>query len=156
MLALSPLALDRGDGLIAALRAIIRRIGPDRVTVREEGCPRPLALEVEGELLGIAREAIANALHHAGDVAHIHAWLRFRELEVELEIIDDGVGFDFETGRELVGHFGLWTMSERAARIGAIFTMTSSPGSGTQVLVCLADPSGAPVADVSRADGEGG
>jgi signal transduction histidine kinase len=38
-------------------------------------------------------------------------------------------------GRE--GHFGLGGMRERAARVGATFNLTTSPGQGTMITIYL-------------------
>jgi signal transduction histidine kinase len=53
--------------------------------------------------------------------------------EVVLSVCDDGVGFD--PGEPHPGHFGLATMRERAARIGAELGLESRPGAGTKVRV---------------------
>jgi two-component system nitrate/nitrite sensor histidine kinase NarX len=50
-------------------------------------------------------------------------------------ISDDGCGFDTTTRRP--GHFGLRSMRERAASLGATLTLTSAVGTGTQVRVAI-------------------
>jgi len=50
---------------------------------------------------------------------------------LDLRIVDNGIGFDTEQSFE--GHLGLHSMSERAARIKAVLTITSQPGDGTTV-----------------------
>ena len=52
---------------------------------------------------------------------------------VTLEICDDGIGF--EPGETTADHLGLRIMKERAAAIGADFSIQSSPGQGTTVRV---------------------
>ena len=69
---------------------------------------------------------------------HAHAskaWIRVeaRPASVVLEIRDDGRGFD-HTARH-PGHFGLDSMTSRAAQIGGVLTLTSAPGHGTLVSV---------------------
>jgi signal transduction histidine kinase len=87
---------------------------------------------IRDEIYRIGLEAIRNACLHS----------RASRLEVELKyakaltfrLEDNGVGTDAalaEKGKE--GHFGLQGMRERAARIGATFTLTSSPGAGTEI-----------------------
>jgi signal transduction histidine kinase len=83
-------------------------------------------------LLRIAQEAIANAARHAG-AGHIHVDLRQERNAVRLRVTDDGRGFD--VGATLgadTGHYGLKGMQERARRIGARLTVTSS-AAGTVV-----------------------
>jgi signal transduction histidine kinase len=53
---------------------------------------------------------------------------------VVLEVSDNGVGFDPEAARTR-GGFGLRSMQERAARIGASVTLRTAPGAGTTVHV---------------------
>jgi len=51
--------------------------------------------------------------------------------DLTLRVADDGIGMDpptAEHGRD--GHFGLPGMRERASRIGATLSMTSTPGAG--------------------------
>jgi nitrate/nitrite-specific signal transduction histidine kinase len=48
----------------------------------------------------------------------------------------DGKGFD--PSGERAGHFGLDNMQSRAAEIGAVLSMTSAPGQGTEVRLALA------------------
>jgi signal transduction histidine kinase len=52
---------------------------------------------------------------------------------VELEVRDDGTGFDLAQYRP--GHFGLESMRSRAAEIEAELTIASRPGTGTVVRV---------------------
>ncbi len=51
-----------------------------------------------------------------------------------LEVVDDGVGFELESGLEK-GGFGLTGMRERAAQMGARLVVSSSPEHGTCVRV---------------------
>ena len=51
---------------------------------------------------------------------------------VELEIRDDGRGFDREAARDRPG-LGLASMEERATLLGGTLSVTSEPGSGTTV-----------------------
>jgi signal transduction histidine kinase len=64
--------------------------------------------------------------------------LIFRPEGVELDIRDDGRGFDLAGVRP--GRFGLSTMRERADGIGATLSVVSAPGSGTQVVVSWPAP----------------
>ena len=51
-------------------------------------------------------------------------------------IEDDGCGFD--TGRDRSGGgFGLQSMQERAARVGAVLSVDSVPEQGTRVAVAF-------------------
>ena len=89
-------------------------------------------LAVEGELLRIGQEAIANAARHA-DATCVHVDLQQDAGAVRIRVTDDGHGFD--VGQVLAansGHYGLTGMQERAARLGGRVVVTSSAG-GTVV-----------------------
>ena len=94
--------------------------------------------EIEFQLLRIAQEAIANVVRHA---AADTLTVRLRSIgpEFTLSIADDGDGFDVD--RAVFGHFGLLGMRERAAGIGAILSICSTRGVGTEVSVSFAAPS---------------
>jgi len=91
---------------------------------------------VREALVGIAREAVWNALRH-GRPRVIHLELTNGRKRM-LRIVDDGVGFDSEAPRRGdFGHFGLRDMSDRAAQVGAKLRVRSSPGAGTEVEVLV-------------------
>ena len=52
----------------------------------------------------------------------------------DLEVSDDGVGFDLTEARQS-GGFGLRGMEERASRLGGDLTVESEPGHGTRIAV---------------------
>jgi signal transduction histidine kinase len=79
-------------------------------------------------LVRIAREAVSNAARHA-QTTSVSVRLQDGCLVVE----DEGRGFDVSRGR--AGGFGLTSMRERAAAIGAAVSVTSVPGQGTRVEV---------------------
>lgn len=101
-----------------------------------------LRATTQNHLLRIAREAVSNALRH-GKASQIRFQLTFSAEGVALEIEDNGCGFDASQNVP-VGHFGLIGMAERANKIGAEFSLTSSPGAGTKV--CLYLPYSSPEA----------
>ena len=106
--------------------------GPE-ITVAVHGSYRPLQRRVEDEIVRVAQEAIANVLRHA-DAQTIAVSLAYDAKKVELSVQDDGRGFaeaaDSFAG---LGHFGLRGMQERAAAIGGVLDVQSSPGRGTSV-----------------------
>jgi signal transduction histidine kinase len=130
--------LDRGpveDGLLAALARHAASVGSQAGLVIEvygPGRDLVLAPHAEMQLFGIAREALANVVRHAGArVASVR--VDSRGGCVVLEICDDGRGFDPSIHRR--GHFGLESMRSRAAEANGLLTITSSPGRGTVVRV---------------------
>ena len=112
-----------------------------RVDERNEGDgTRPggrldLPGDVEEHVYRIASEALHNAITHAkAEIVTVSVIDDRRALRVE--VVDDGAGFDQNVAHP--GHFGLSTMAERAETIGATLTITSSPGDGTSIVLCLA------------------
>jgi signal transduction histidine kinase len=130
-------ALTRKDdepfelALAGAVEAVADRLGT-RVTIDVEPAPEIKPKQRE-QLLRIAREAVTNAGCHANaDLVQV----RFTNGgPLYLRIEDDGVGFE----PHLVDSkgFGLVTMEERAAAIGAEFRLRSTPGRGTCIEVRL-------------------
>ncbi len=130
---LRPPLLDQ-VGLAAAVRGHAKEIEERsglKVRVEVPAKRLPLTGEQRLALFRITQEALTNVVRHSrADTANVK--LRFDGKELTLEIRDEGVGFEMG-GRSL----GLLGMEERAALIGASFSVTSAPGTGTTVLVTL-------------------
>lgn len=95
--------------------------------------------EVELYLFRIVQQACENALRHS-NARNIHLRGQLESDSVRLVVEDDGVGFPvgdgFDLSRMLAArHYGLVGMYERAAVIGATFSIYSEPGKGTMVNV---------------------
>ena len=123
------------DGLVPALSkhasTLAARDGL-AIDVRGPEGRLPLSAHAETQVFGIAREALANVVKHAG--AHtVRVQVQARPQRVLVEIRDDGHGFDAAAGHP--GHFGLDSMRSRAAEIGGLLTISSAPGEGTVVRV---------------------
>jgi signal transduction histidine kinase len=125
------------DGLVAALARHASGLrASDGLTIDVQG-PGPrlgLSERAETQLLAIGREALANVEKHAGASA-AHVRVQAQQGQVVLEIHDDGRGFNPAAGHP--ARFGLDSMHSRAAEIGGQLAITSSPGSGTLVRVCV-------------------
>jgi signal transduction histidine kinase len=90
--------------------------------------------EVTENLLRIVREAITNAACH-GASGHVRVSLE-RDDQLRLVIEDDGCGFD-PAREDATGGFGLQSMQERAASVGAVLSVDSMPERGTRVAVAF-------------------
>ncbi len=101
------------------------------------GAPRSVGPEVESQILQIAREAISNTVKHAA-AAHLNVELRFESERLTLRVEDDGRGFDTGSVKCGSGHFGLVGMRERARQIRGQLVLESSPGSGTRIILEVA------------------
>jgi two-component system, NarL family, sensor histidine kinase YdfH len=84
-------------------------------------------------VLRVVTEGLTNIACHA---KARHVWVRAipGEQRLEIEIADDGVGFD-PTAAPSVGHYGLMGLHERARLIGGQLAIRSSPGKGTTLRV---------------------
>ncbi len=88
----------------------------------------------EDDLFRIAMEALNNSLKHA-TATEVAVRIKDSPNEFEMEISDDGKGFDLEEGRDTWS--GLQNMQERARKISADFQINSTLGSGTTISVRL-------------------
>lgn len=99
----------------------------------------PLPADVQTACFRIAQEAMTNAARHAR-ARSMRMALRLRGDELELRVSDDGQGFDlahYRTPQERRKHFGLVSMSERAALVGGRLEIDTAPGAGTRVRAVL-------------------
>lgn len=92
---------------------------------------RKLPGEVQVSLYRIAQEALNNVVKHATATQAVIT-LNLGD-PVQMTITDNGTGFDTTT--VTADRLGLKIMRERAEAIGAEFSIHSSPGEGTQVVV---------------------
>jgi signal transduction histidine kinase len=131
---LQPPELER-EGLVRTLRkrleAVEGRAGVDAHLEVDEFVNLPG--DVEQELYWIAQEALNNTLKHAA-AGSVVVYLRESNGRVEMEIADDGVGFNPEDTPDQ-GGLGLKSIHERAEQIGGSVTIRSQPGEGTSVKV---------------------
>ncbi len=120
---------------IGAMGAELSRRHSTPFKVSVDGNPRPLTPIVREELARIAREALANAFHHAR-AKQVEAEIIYHRTDLRLRVRDDGCGIDIlviESGRP--DHWGLPGMRERAKKIRATFDVWSKPGAGTEIEV---------------------
>jgi signal transduction histidine kinase/ligand-binding sensor protein len=131
---LHPPVLEQ-EGLVTALRirlaAVEARAGV-RADLKVEG-ESSLPIAIEQELYRIAQEVLNNIMKHAR-AQHVTLLLRFVDGIVNLQVYDDGVGFDLSSA-ETSGGMGLRSIAARADKIGGKLTVESGPGQGTKVTV---------------------
>ncbi|MBE3067205.1 MAG: PAS domain S-box protein [Chloroflexi bacterium] len=119
---------DLGDLLRLLGNAFTGRTNiPAKVTVVGEGI---LPAEVQVAIYRVCQEALNNVVKHAG-ASMVEMYLKHEDTGIELSIRDDGQGFDPEETTS--GHYGLSMMHERAKALGAILSITSQPGHGTEL-----------------------
>lgn len=95
---------------------------------------RPLP-KIEEQVLKIGKEAVLNAVHHAG-ATEISVDLRYDADVLTLRVSDDGCGFDpAYLGDDR--HYGLVSMKERAAVVGGRLTVATAVAQGTSVTAVI-------------------
>jgi signal transduction histidine kinase len=85
-----------------------------------------------GALERIAEEAVANAVRHAG-CGQIEIIVKSTRGGAELQVRDDGTGFDYEQQRKVPGGLGLSMMEYSAAKAGLRFSVAETGGRGSVV-----------------------
>jgi signal transduction histidine kinase len=131
--------------LVAALEMLVRETSQSNglpVDFNISGSERRLPTEVELALYRMTQEGLNNAVQHA-QARHLSVSMKFNINAATLEISDDGKGFILpRTPAEFTpqGHFGLLGLYERAELIGAHLEITSSPGTGTRLIIELPYP----------------
>jgi PAS domain S-box-containing protein len=139
LLELRPAALTEIDlrDLLRQLSQAARAGAPAlEVTVITDGEPK-LPPDVQVALYRVAQEALNNIVKHA-DARTAQVQLRGRSHRVELQVIDDGRGYD--PAAIPPGHLGVSIMRERVDAIGARLVIRSRRGRGTSVTVVWRAP----------------
>jgi len=118
-----------------ALGQLVRDLGARAPLRTEANIDRSVAaaLAPQGnDVVQITREALSNVRRHAG-ARSCRVSLRRVDSSAELEVADDGRGFDLAT-QDGKGH-GLPNIRDRVAALGGEALIQSSPGSGTVLLI---------------------
>jgi ligand-binding sensor domain-containing protein/signal transduction histidine kinase len=133
---LSPTGLDK-ISLLESVSRVIQQIAggrADNIKVQSSGTPWAMQPHAENHVVRITQEAVSNALEH-GKAHTIAITLAYAVDALEVEVIDDGVGFVPHASEEPGRGFGLKNMRHRSAQIGARIDITSETGRGTRVLL---------------------
>ncbi len=127
-------------GLEAALEALVQQAAERsglQIPFQDDGEPKTLDEAVRVVLFQAVRGLLDNVVEHA-EAEHASVALRRRDDAVEVEVEDDGVGFDpatIDTRPASTKGFGLFEIRERLSYLGGTFDVTSRPGGGTRVRV---------------------
>ncbi|GAA2329849.1 sensor histidine kinase [Streptomyces kunmingensis] len=115
------------------LRRILDRFAEDTgIAVDAELADADCDQQTRIALLRCTQESLANVRKHAG-ASTVIVVLAHGPYGIDLEITDDGRGFDVGAARG----FGLDGMRKRLAELGGELTVTSSLGDGTRILASL-------------------
>lgn len=139
---LRPLVLE-SQGLVSALEQLASKMSETyNQQVIVEAVPKAaddMELGKQGVVFFIAEEAVNNARKHARAE---HIWIRLRrEGELfQMEVEDDGVGFDLgavESDYEARGSLGMVNLRERTELVSGVIRINSSAGKGTRVVLTV-------------------
>ncbi|OGO24402.1 MAG: hypothetical protein A2Y54_03155 [Chloroflexi bacterium RBG_16_51_16] len=131
---LRPTQLDE-LGLIPAIKFYIEQecaLNGMRIDLEPSGETRRLDPRVENVLFRVVQEAVHNIERHAGTKAG-EIFLRYKKNDVELRIVDTGMGFDVNQSFTAPHGWGVAGMRERVESAGGQFFLSSSIGIGTTV-----------------------
>jgi len=143
-------------GAMAEMRALLAELRPSTLTDSDLGdllrqlgnalegrTNLPVAVTVFGELIlpdkvqitfyRVCQEALNNIAKHA-KASKVEINLKQEGAVIELRICDDGLGYDPDQTTP-GGHYGLDMMHERTEAVGALLTITSQPGHGTELIL---------------------
>lgn len=110
-----------------------------RVSLEIDDSPKSLADELRIPLLRALRELLVNIVKHA-EAKNVEITVQTTADEICIEIEDDGTGFEVTdefavaTGQE---GLGLFSVSERLARMHGRCSITSKPGHGTRITLAV-------------------
>ena len=93
---------------------------------------------MERDIIGIAQEALTNAVKHSRAKRISVRASAVRAIGFRLSVSDDGRGI---AGEHRSSGFGMTSMQERAERIGASLTIVTAPRAGTEVVIAWEPPS---------------
>ncbi len=130
---LRPYQLDR-LGLTKAIISMIRRAqGNIEFETEIDDLDGFFPPDIEINIYRIVQESINNIIKHSG-AAQVKILLKRFAENIEINIQDDGRGFEPETVKS---GFGLLGLSERARMLGGNFSIETAPGKGTKINIRL-------------------
>ena len=130
---LHPSILDN-LGLATAVKSFCREVSAQSGVAVEfvgKNIPDSLPREVALSLFRVVQEAVHNAIKYSGQ-KHFEVRLQGTSSELELEVRDEGVGFEAANTKN-GGGLGLVSMSERIHQVNGTFTIYSQPNAGTRI-----------------------
>jgi signal transduction histidine kinase len=136
---LNPPHIFEEDNLVELLRWIAKRMKKYglEITVKDDGEPASLNVEVHKILYESVRELFFNIVKHA-NVEKAKLTIRNLENQVEIIVEDAGKGFEMNGNKPIPtnrGGFGLFNVRERMDMLGGSLEIDSEPGKGTKAIL---------------------
>lgn len=127
-----------GEVLHREVDAFAERTGV-KAELEIRGDPDSLSSAQRITVFRAIQEALANVREHAG-ATHVSVRVRARRSAIELQIVDDGMGFEVERALAKAaqrGRLGLVGIGERVRMVGGTFELESQPGGPTSLKLTL-------------------
>jgi signal transduction histidine kinase len=122
-------------GVEAAIRSFCRELSQQHNVMVDFTCedvPNPLPRDISLSLFRVTQEALHNAVKYSGGDRFAVNLLR-TERDIQLEIKDEGAGFQLEDSKQN-GGLGLVSMKERIHLVKGTFKVESKVNHGTKIL----------------------
>ncbi|MGE0645868.1 MAG: response regulator [Nitrospira sp.] len=138
---LSPTVLF-SHGLIAALTWLAEYFSKQGLRVEVESYVETVTMPEDYSVLVFqsVRELLFNVLKHAGTAAATVEASVPDQGHFRISVVDNGKGFDMRALSSTTKGYGLFSIQERIEGLGGIFTLHSSPGSGTRIELLVPFP----------------
>jgi PAS domain S-box-containing protein len=120
-------------GLATAVKCFCREVSEQNDAAVEfvaSNIANSLPREVSLSLFRVVQEALHNAVKYSGQ-KYFEVHLEGKDGEIELEVIDRGLGFD--PAKIKGGGLGLVSMAERIHQVNGVFNIDSQPNGGTRI-----------------------
>ena len=130
---LHPSILDN-LGLATAVKSFCREVSEQSGVVVKfavRNLPDSVPREVSLSVFRVVQEAVHNAIKYSGE-KHFEVRLEAESEHLELEVSDQGVGFDAANTKNASG-LGLVSMAERIYQVNGTFEIDSQPNAGTRI-----------------------
>ena len=121
-------------GLTTAVKSHCREVAQQNgviVEVSDSTQLSSLPRDVSLSIFRVVQEALRNAVKYSGQ-KHIKVSLQENSGHLELEVSDQGVGFEVRDKRN-GGGLGLISMAERISQVNGTFSIDSQPNVGTRI-----------------------
>jgi PAS domain S-box-containing protein len=137
---LGPPLLGNEEDLVRAISWVAEKIQRHglNVVIKDDGNPKWLTEEVLTVTYQVVQEFLYNVVKH-GKTDHATVLLEQVGNELQVVVVDEGVGFDVAESRKpsQEGGFGLFNVHERVSSLGGQVTIISAPGQGTRVTLTM-------------------
>ncbi len=102
--------------------------------------------DIEVVLYRIFHEALINIRRHAREAKNVYVHINHSAQGTNLEVQDDGPGFDVAAAAATKRVGGLMSMQHRAEIVGGSFRILSDSSHGTRVMISISSATGRPAA----------